>query len=75
MIMDHNYKVDTVIHMYFRVNNLDAHVEYEVPLGELIDIGQDELDISSKVQVEEMINMGRQEWLAERIDSGWKVKE
>lgn len=75
MIMDHNYKVDTVIHMYFRVHSgVENHVEREVPLGELLDMSQDELDAESISEIGDLINMERQEWMAEHIDSGWKLK-
>ncbi len=74
--MGHNYKVGTVIHMYFRVHSgVENHVEREVPLGELLDMKQWELDETPKGDVDHMINMERQEWLAENIDSGWRVKE
>ncbi len=74
--MDHKYKVDTVIHMYFRVySGVENHTEREVSLGELVDMKQWELDETSKGEVDNMINKERQEWLAENNDSGWKVKE
>lgn len=73
--MDHDYKVDTVIQMYFCGRRIDAFVEHEEPLGELVNLEQEDLDELSASEIGDLIDMGRQEWLAENIDSGWKVKE